>query len=221
MKLAVINPLVLDLIEFSHPFTIECDASGKAVGVVLMQKGHPIAYYNQAWRPYHLGSRFTVKTDHQSLKFLLDQKVGTPIRQRWVSKLLGYDFLVDYKLGKENKVVDAISKSHEEAGPVTLILTMVSVPKLELLEELRQLYLDDPKVQVLLWKWGIRSWGLNTATRMVCFYYKQRMYVTHHKTFKLKLLELVHSSPTRGHSRYDKIIHRVKREFFWPRLRLR
>ncbi|XP_040996196.1 uncharacterized protein LOC121242393 [Juglans microcarpa x Juglans regia] len=96
LKQAIMNPPVLALPDFSQPFTIECDASGKAVGVVLLQKGHPIAFYSQAlkaralnmstyekellalvsamqkWRHYLLGSRFTVKTDHQSLKFLLD-----------------------------------------------------------------------------------------------------------------------------------------------------
>ena len=30
------------------------------------------------WRPYVLGSLFIVRTDYQSLKFLLEQRVGTP-----------------------------------------------------------------------------------------------------------------------------------------------
>ena len=51
-----------------------------------------------------------IKTDHQSLKYLLEQKIGTPTQQKWITKLFGYAFLVEYKHGKENLVADAFSR---------------------------------------------------------------------------------------------------------------
>lgn len=48
LKEAVTNPPVLALSDFTLPFIIECDALGKAIGVVLMQKNRPIAYFSQA-----------------------------------------------------------------------------------------------------------------------------------------------------------------------------
>jgi len=97
---------------------IECDARGTGLGAILMQDGQPIAFLSKAlkgkalhlstyekellslviamqkWRPYLLGYTFTVRTNHQSLKFLLEKRVGTVSQQRWLSKLLGYDFVI-------------------------------------------------------------------------------------------------------------------------------
>jgi hypothetical protein len=43
--------LVLALLNFSQLFTIETDASGSGIRVVLMQNGQPIAFYGQALGP--------------------------------------------------------------------------------------------------------------------------------------------------------------------------
>ena len=101
LKAVVAQPPVLALPDFSKPFIIECDAQGYGLGVVLMQEHRPIAYHSQAlkgkhlhfsayetelltlaiagkkWRPYLLAKPFIVRTDHQSLKFLLEQRIAT------------------------------------------------------------------------------------------------------------------------------------------------
>ena len=65
------------------------------------------------WRPYLVGKPFIIKTDQQSLKFVLEQWIGTPAQQKWITKLLGYSFLVEYKKGKENKAANALSRRLE------------------------------------------------------------------------------------------------------------
>ena len=94
--MAVSTPPVLALPDFSKPFMIECDASGKGLGAVLMQSNRPLAYHSKVlkgrtlhlstyekeflalvkavrkWKPYLVGKPFIIKTDHQSLKYLLE-----------------------------------------------------------------------------------------------------------------------------------------------------
>lgn len=57
-----------------------------------------------------MGSHFIVRTDQKSLKWLLQQKISTPFQQVWLSKLMGFDYEIQYKAGKENNVADALSR---------------------------------------------------------------------------------------------------------------
>ncbi|KAA0033504.1 transposon Tf2-1 polyprotein isoform X1 [Cucumis melo var. makuwa] len=77
----------------------------------------------QRWHPYLLGTKFVVKTDQKSLKFLLEQRTIQPQYQKWVAKLLGYSFEVVYKSGLENKATDTLSRK-----PVEVLNFGISVP---------------------------------------------------------------------------------------------
>ena len=86
-----------------------------------MQEDHPIAFFSkglsikhqamsvyeremlalvtavQKLRPYLLGRPFIIHTDHQSLKYLLEQRITTPAQQKWLARLLGYNYSIEYK----------------------------------------------------------------------------------------------------------------------------
>ena len=55
-------------------------------------------------------NRFRVRTDHNSLQFFLEQKQLQERQQKWVSKIQAYDFDIEYVKGKNNVVVDALSR---------------------------------------------------------------------------------------------------------------
>lgn len=54
-----------------------------------------------------------IKTDHQSLKYLLEQKIGTLTQHKWITKLLGYNFKIQFKQGVTNKVADSLSRQQD------------------------------------------------------------------------------------------------------------
>ena len=88
LKTAVASTPVLGLPDFEKPFEVNTDASDRAIGGVVVQEGHPIAFESRKlsdaeqnysthekemmtvvhclgiWRVYLLGPKFIVKTDN-------------------------------------------------------------------------------------------------------------------------------------------------------------
>jgi hypothetical protein len=56
------------------------------------------------WCPYLLGKHFQTKTNHQSLKYFLEQCLSSLEQQKWVTKVFRYDYEIIYKKGKDNVV---------------------------------------------------------------------------------------------------------------------
>jgi len=101
LKQALSTGPVLQISDFKRQIMVDCDASGTGFGAILHQGEGPLAFFSrpfaarhiklaayereliglvqavQHWRPYLWGSRFLVRTDHYSLKYLLDQWLST------------------------------------------------------------------------------------------------------------------------------------------------
>ena len=132
LKEVMSNAPVLATPDFSKPFIIECDASRFGIGAVLMQQGHPIAFesrklnkrehlkstYNKEmpaimhalakWRQYLLGSNFSIRTDHNSLQCLFQQKTLSEEQQKWIEKIVSFDMEILHKRGKGNEVANSL-----------------------------------------------------------------------------------------------------------------
>ena len=99
-----------------------------------MQEGHPIAIESRKlnkrerlkstydkemlaithaltkWRQYLLGSKILIKTDHNSLQYLLQQQTLSTKQQKWIEKIGTFDMEILHKQGRNNVVVDALSR---------------------------------------------------------------------------------------------------------------
>ncbi|XP_058218354.1 uncharacterized protein LOC131329273 [Rhododendron vialii] len=82
----------------------------KGVGAVLMQEGQAIAFFSKTLSPKNLG----LSTYKKELLAVVMQRVTTILQQKWLSKLLGFDYEIVYKCGKENRAADALSRRMEE-----------------------------------------------------------------------------------------------------------
>nr|GEV36448.1 hypothetical protein [Tanacetum cinerariifolium] len=163
LKKAMSTLPVLALPDFSLTFDVTTDASGTGIGAVLSQQDKPIAFFSKKlsprmhssstyiwelfaitdpvkkWCHYLLARKFRVFTDQRSLKHLLTQVIQSPEQYKWASKLLGYDFEVHYKPGKENHVADAQSRIEESQ------LLSLSTLLFPWLQELREYYTNTQK----------------------------------------------------------------------------
>jgi hypothetical protein len=236
LKMAMCTTPVLALPDFTKTFVLESDASGKGIGDVLMQAGRPLAFTSkqlseknlgkpiyekemlailhavELWHPYLLGQRFQIKTDHQSLKYFLEQRISSQEQQKWVTKLFGYDYEIIYKKGKDNVVADALSQKYEDEG--SLFSLSFIVP--DWLQDVHQEWLQDPKSSHLIQQLQNKaqappgySW-LQDELR-----YKGRLYLSKQSKLKSMVLSELHATPTAGHSGFTKTYDRVKRSFFW------
>lgn len=64
----------------------------------------------QKWWHYLFGHSFTVCTDQQALKFLLEQREVATDHYKWITKRIEYDFDIQYIPSLTNKAVDALSR---------------------------------------------------------------------------------------------------------------
>lgn len=133
-KELITNSPVLQYPDFTKSFKLTTDASNIALGSVLSQNEHPIAYYSRTlnsaernystiekellaiidstkhFRPYLYGQKFLIETDHNPLVWLSKIKEPNSRLIRWKLKLEEFNFEIKYKKGKENLVADALSR---------------------------------------------------------------------------------------------------------------
>jgi hypothetical protein len=124
---------LLQLPDFGKTFELECDACGVGIGAVLMQGGKPVAYFSeklngpvlnystydkelyalirslQTWKHYLWSKEFFIHSNHESLKHLRSQTNLNRRHAKCVEFLETFPYIIKYKKGNDNVIVDALS----------------------------------------------------------------------------------------------------------------
>ena len=247
LKTAMITAPVLALPDFTQLFVVESDASGFGLGAVLMQNNHPIAFFShgltareqqkpiyerelmaivmaiQKWRHYLLGRRFVVRTDQQSLKYLLEQREITLDYQRWLTRILGYEFDIEYKVGSENKVADGLSRiDHSVEGEAGLLLLAMTVPVTLQLQDLYREIEENGEIQGISNKLQTGQTVKNGFSLVNGrLFYKQKLVIPTSSVHIPLILQECHDTLMGGHAGVLRTLQRVKALFYWPKMRKR
>lgn len=225
------NYPTLALPDFSAPFVIQTDASGEGIGAILAQHGNPIAFMSRSlgvakqnwstyaremlaiviairtWRPYLMGRRFTIQTDQRSLRFLLEQRILTPEQQKWIGKLVGYDYEITYKPGTANAAADALSRRSDSP-----CLNATFTQHADLWNDLRSAVSTDPFLQNLS-KQADAAPGKPYLHRNGILCFKNRIVISPGSPFINTLLHEFHTTPTGGHSGALRTFKRLAQQF--------
>lgn len=137
---------VLALPDFSQPFVLQTDASGLGTAWFyynpiipnpILVKNYPLSFkilphILESCILLQLQSRnggnisWGLQTDHKRLKHLMAQVALNPEQQHYLSKLLGFEYSITCKPGKDNLAVDALSR---QSDPRTAQLMGFLAPK--------------------------------------------------------------------------------------------
>jgi RNase H-like domain found in reverse transcriptase/Reverse transcriptase (RNA-dependent DNA polymerase)/Integrase zinc binding domain/Integrase core domain/Chromo (CHRromatin Organisation MOdifier) domain/Retroviral aspartyl protease len=143
---ALLSPPILALPRANGSYYLDTDASDGQLGCCLRQtqpdgSTHPLGYWSRGltsaernysttekeclaivWaithlRPYLEGQRFTVITDHQSLRWVLNLSDAQGRLARWRLRLAEFDFTVEYRPGATNHAADVMSRLKPSEDP--------------------------------------------------------------------------------------------------------
>lgn len=131
---------------------------------------------------------------------------------KWVMKLMGYDFEIQYKPGADNRVADALSRvmTYSSISVITnsdLIELAEELVRDEKLRGLMQEVIRDPKTHPTY------------VVAQGCLWHKGRLVLPQNSRRIPLLLEEFHASPWGGHSGVTRTYKRLAMVFFWKGMR--
>ena len=205
-----------------------------------------MVYFAQQFKPYLLGRRFTLRTDHGSLTWLKNFKEPEGQLARWLERLQEFDCEISHRRGRKHTNADALSRrpcrqcgreSHSEEPTVSAVV--LATPE----AEHRKSQLEDDLIGPFLRakeankKPGQReAQAMSPSARRLSQIWDQlvihedllyRRYASPAngdillqlvvpKSQRADVLRDLHEGVLGGHLGQDKTLGKVKERFYWP-----
>jgi hypothetical protein len=165
-----------------------------------------------------MGIKFMLLTDNSGVKLLFNQPDLNARKERWLAFLSEFDFEVRHIKGKENKVVDALSRR-------TNGLFEISIGGTERDIEQRIISTsgnDEKYIKTIAYLQG-NAENLDitdlSLDRNGLLRFKNRLYIPDSTELKLTILDEVHKNPYSSHPGYQKMVTTLRKLFYWPNMK--
>ena len=224
---------LLALPYFAKTFEVECDALGLGIGTVLMQEGRPIAYFSEklsgvalkyptydkefhalvraleTWQHYLWPNEFVIHTDHESLKHLKGKDKLNKRPEQWMKFVETFLYVIRYRHGKENIVVDTNSRSY------VIISTLDA--KLLGLEHIKELYpLDQDFSEECA---CCEKSAHDKFFKHDWFWFRENKLCIPNCSIMDLLVRESHGGGLIGHFRVAKTLEVLQEPFYWPHMK--
>jgi hypothetical protein len=242
VKYLLANAPVLNIAYPNKDFFVCTNACKEGLGGVLMKEEHVICYESRKlnenkinyvthnlelasivhalkmWRHYFVGRTFVLMTDHIGLKYLFDQLKLNARQARWMALLRQFDFEIKHIKGKENRVVDSLSRSMKLIHLVVAITCETYVrERVKSAQETNAFFntvkshLEQEPTRMKHEGYQLLNDGLLT--------YKGRLYIPKCDELKRSMMDELHKIPYTGHPGYQKMITSPRKLFYCPGLK--
>jgi hypothetical protein len=134
LKENIIEQLILVFPYFRKTFQVRCDASGVAIGEVLIIYNRHVAYFSEKlnetnikystydkqfyaiiqalkkWRHYLVPKEFVLYSDNQALQFITRKEKLNKIHDKWIDFMQNFTFSIKHTSGNAKKFIDPLSR---------------------------------------------------------------------------------------------------------------
>ena len=133
----------------------------------------------------------------------------TPDQQKWIVKLMGFDYEIEYKQGNEKKAADALSQLPRD-------LLAVSCPKHAWVDVIRDEACNHPDLATT--REAVTRGDLSAASFTVkdgLLWHKGRVVLPPTSQFKQQIIHEFHNTLVGGHFGILRTYKRLSANFFW------